>query len=199
MKSPPALHGFTGRESENPYALMHDLRSDEAERASRPRSNLSIAKTLFVWTLVCSLSAAPSFYFAISQMAKDQAAAMILGVIIFIAIYTLADLVSREFPARKNVHLRRIMRATFLVRSMMVVVFPLSLFTDLWLGMIAVGITTSLWRVFDREFLQNQMTFSMTLATTLLQGCLLSVLLLLLGLLIGVAAFVIRSLASRFR
>ena len=181
----------------NPYALVREADLKDNPRGASDVLSASVAKTVLMWTFVCSLSAAPSFFFAFTSMAKNQVIAMMVGVIVFIGIYTAGDLVTRNLPARKNARIRSILRATFIVRSVMVVIFPLAVSTDLVLGMISVGIVSHISKPMNADNFENQMGFVATLATTLIQGCLLSVLLFLLGLLIAGLVFVIRSLTSR--
>jgi hypothetical protein len=194
MRRLTADQELTGPDLENPYALTSETYSEAIANSETAISGVSILKSSLVWSIVCSVSAAPSFFIAVTEVAENQAIAMVIGVFIFIMIYTFADLVTRNLAARKNTRIRTILRATFIVRTIMVVFFPIALFTDVLLGAISVSILSSAARIFNAEFAESKMTFGMALATTLLQGCMLSILLFFLGLLIAVVVFVIRSL-----
>ncbi len=124
---------------------------------------------------------------------------MALGIIIFIGIYSYADLTTRSRPFRKNPRMRTILRATFIVRSIMVILFPIALTTDLFLGFASVSLVQSIAGFFGdiEPYTKHQMGFLMTLITTLVQGSLLSGLLFLLGLLISTIMFVARFLMNR--
>lgn len=183
----------------NPYASTQNPEDSFISTEDHEIGAASVGKTILVWSLVCTLSAAPSFFFAIGAIARGQALAMALGVITFIGLYTYADLTTRSRPFRKNPRMRTILRATFIVRSIMVILFPLALTTDLFLGLASVSLVQSVARLFaDIEpYSKNQMGFGMTLITTLVQGSLLSGLLFLLGLLISTIMYVARFLMNR--
>ncbi len=183
---------------ENPYASSPAMDLEDASVEINENAPWHSGRSVLTWTVVCSLSSAPSFFFAIGSVAKNQALAMVLGVIIFIGIYTIADMLSRNSPFRRNSRMRSILRSTFIVRSIMVVVFPIAIYTDVTLGMLSVAIVGSVAQS-TGEIYKRAFGFIETLATTLVQGCLLSILLFFLGLLISVFVFVIRSLASSWR
>ena len=181
----------------NPYAPSHSVDPEISRVETKELSTRVFVQTFLIWTCVCLLSAAPSFIIAFGDMAKSQVIALVLGILIFIVIYTSADLLSRDTPARKNTRFRSILRATFIIRSVMVVIFPIATVTDIFLGLFSVGIVFSVLRFFKIEFQENAMGFGMVLATTLVQGCLLSIFLFFLGLLITVFQFILRSLFSQ--
>jgi len=191
-KEAPLIKSYENPFAPNPAMDLEDVSVETMEIAS-----WNLGRSILTWTVVCSLSAAPSFFFAIGSVAKNQAAAMLIGVIIFIAIYTISDMHSRNSPFRRNPRMRSILRSTFIIRSIMVIVFPIAIFTDVFLGMYAVFIVRFVAQATDKNF-ESEIGFAATLATTLVQGCLLSILLFFLGLFISVFVFVIRSLASRF-
>jgi hypothetical protein len=186
-------------QAENPYASTNEFELSEISSSGEELSPIAFATTLFVWTVVCSLSAAPSFLFAVQDLAKDQVVAMIIGVVIFIGIYTSADLLTRERPFRKDARMRTILRSTFIVRSIMVIIFPIATITDVVLGMFSVSIVQFFAGPFYDQSLNfdRKMGFGVALATTLVQGCLLSVLLFFLGLFISGIVFITRSLLNR--
>ncbi len=95
-------------DSENPYSptAISELPPTLSVDGRRPMTPGRIVLSLFVWTLVCTLSAAPSFLIAISEIARDQAMAMIIGVIIFIGIYTAADLYTYSSKLRSSRRMR---------------------------------------------------------------------------------------------
>ena len=188
------------RQTENPYASTSDFEPAGIFSSDVELSPIGLVTTLFVWTGVCSLSAAPSFIFAAQELAKNQAIAMVIGVLIFIGLYSAADLLTRERPFRKDARMRTILRATFIVRSIMVILFPIATVTDVILGMFSVGFVQSVSRSFKgtNGTFDSKLGFGETLATTLVQGWLLSVLLFFLGLFITAIILVTRSLMNRF-
>ena len=84
----------------DPYAPIHGHALRDLRPTPPPLASTSIIASVLVWTVVCSLSAAPSFFIAWANMAKQQALAMILGILLFIGLYTLADLYSRGSSLR---------------------------------------------------------------------------------------------------
>jgi hypothetical protein len=176
----------------NPYASTTNLEDsfiacEDSELDIHPAS---VVKALLVWSLVCTLSAAPSFCVAIGSVARGQVLAMVLGVVIFTGIYTYADLFTRSLPIRKDLRMRTILRSTFIVRSIMVILYPIALWTDMFLGIASLTIVHFfLGRV--------EVGFGYILITTLIQGSLLSGLLFLLGLLISAIMYATRCLMNR--
>ncbi len=187
------------RPAENPYASTSNFEPGGISSSVVEVSPAGLAKTLSVWSVVCALSAAPSFIIAVQSMAKDQVMAMVFGVVVFIMIYSAADLFTRERPFRKDSRMRTILRSTFIVRSVMVIIFPIATTTDIFLGILSVSLVQSIARVIEvsNPNFDSNMSFGVTLVTTLVQGCLLSVLLFFLGLFIGGIIFATRALMNR--
>lgn len=123
------------------------------------------ALRLLVWTFVCGGSAVPSFVFG---MGFDRRA-MILGIAVFVMLYTMITGTDRFLRLRRRSFVDRVLLIGFGTRLMATIIFPLGMFLDVWPGMISVGIV--------QRFFPEPETFVPTLAITLIQGTLLNVLL----------------------
>jgi len=140
----------------------------------------TVLRRLLLWTVICAVSAAPSFL-----LAKDEfnRAAMALGVCLFIAAYTVAT----STAAFERFHRRPFVRRTFYIgygaRLVLSMLMPLGMpgigmpgfsippmfilmFPDIWPGFISL-------RVVDAIGLEPE-SFAGTLATTIVQGALLN-------------------------
>ena len=125
----------------------------------------TVLRRLLLWTAVCVISAAPSFVVAHQQY--DQAA-MVLGVCLFILVYT--ALTSTE--AFERFHRRRFIRRTLYIgygmRVAISIVFPIALFPDVFAGAISVSLVREILRL-------EPQAFAGTLAATCISGALLNV------------------------
>ncbi len=102
MLGDPANEKISTNNIENPYTPSPLMAPEDSYVGVDETTPWIVGRSILTWTIVCSLSAAPSFVFAIGEIAKNQAVAMVLGIIIFIAIYSTADLVTRYSPFRRN-------------------------------------------------------------------------------------------------
>ncbi len=123
---------------------------------------------LGLWTLVCTVSAAPSFYLGVKYF---NLVAMVGGVAIFILAYTVVT----GTEVFQWVSERRFVRRTLLIgygtRVAISLALPIGLYVDRFPGMVSTLLV--------EHFLGDPETFAGSLAATLLQGALLNVLLLL--------------------
>jgi hypothetical protein len=130
-------------------------------------------RRLMLWTVICGVSAAPSFIW--TRMAGNpdfDVAAMITGVVIVIIIYTWAT--GTEFVARLQARPRaaRALRIGYLVRLFLSALFPLGMGVDLIPGVLS-GLVVNL---LSGGALENPaqsgspISFPFTLSITLVQG-----------------------------
>lgn len=129
------------------------------------------------WFLVCSISAAPSFFLG-AQASRGQFAAMAVGVFIFIVGYTILDYKTALTRIRQNRLVSITLRVVYLTRIFITVVFPIGMMVDLSCGFLSVGSTEA---IFGTNAIQ---TFSGALFTTLVQGLILNIVLAIYGLLV---------------
>lgn len=131
-------------QSENPFAPPSG--SNEPPPTSSRVSPVPLRKlrkptvSLALWTLVCVVSAGPSFFWGIASIASKQLWAMLLGVGIFIAIYTLADQATQSRPWRHISPIPLTLKIGYATRIVISIVFPIGIILDLMCGFFSVGI-----------------------------------------------------------
>jgi len=144
-----------------------------------------IAKNFGIWSIVCCISAVPSFVMSVLMENRiSHILAMLIGVGIFIAGYTWAACT----PYARRLRNMRIYRATFLIgyltRMGISLIFPVGLFLDVICGMITGGMLevtsgTTLRNPVDWSASTDPFgSFCIVLVWTLMQGAVLNVVLL---------------------
>lgn len=182
----------------NPYAppIETSVLPAETPLADAPRR--SWLKSLGIWTLVCVVSALPSFGWAISTVASEQFAAMITGICIFIGLYTVGDQLTQQSAWRRNRSIRTTLKIGYFTRITISILFPIGGFVDMLCGILSiatVGVVLSRFSPDGPNGFGSDPGFEVTLALTLFQGMVLN--LLLLGYMTIVFGFVV--LAHRHR
>ncbi|MEZ6133724.1 MAG: hypothetical protein R3C53_02325 [Pirellulaceae bacterium] len=162
--------------AQNPYAPPTTQAELLAEKpvaeAFRPRTWLA---SLGIWTLVCILSAAPSFAWGISTISQGQALAMCLGVAIFIAGYVLIDQGTQRMSWRKNEAVRLTFKIGYITRMVISIIFPVGGIVDMFCGLFSVGIASSIYpSIGGADPLGRGMDFGAALLTTIIQGVVLN-------------------------
>ena len=136
-----------------------------------------------IWTLVCVVSAAPSFLWGLSTIAGSQVLAMLTGVVIFIALYTFGDQWTQHWEWRRDKSVRLALKIGYVTRLAISVIFPVGGFLDMFCGLFSVSavefVTGNdvMWDVGPNESEVFGVSFLFTLITTLVQGCILNVVL----------------------
>jgi hypothetical protein len=126
-----------------------------------------------LWTVVCGVSALPSFVWAeMSSPIDFDLGAIITGILIVIGTYTLAT--GTQFVVRLQAKPRaaRAFRIGYLFRMFLSALFPLGMGVDLIPGMISVMLVDGLLggSVSKSGSGGNSVSFVITLSITLLQG-----------------------------
>ncbi len=130
------------------------------------RDPLVILRRLWLWTLLCSVSAAPSFLWAMSEYSRP---AMLTGVVIFILLYTATTSTQAFHRFSRRPFVRRTLYIGYGLRVLCSLLFPLGMLIDLWPGLLSVFIS--------ELFFSGASSFVFTLVTTLLQGTFLNIIL----------------------
>ena len=128
----------------------------------------TIVRRFVLWTIVCVVSAAPSFMWASHEFDRD---AMIVGVALFILAYTALTITPAFERFYHRPFVRRTLHVGYGVRVGLSILFPLGMGLDMMPGMLSVGIVEGV--------MGNGRDFAGTLATTVVQGTLLNVILFL--------------------
>lgn len=158
--------------SDNPFSPPLDSTppfNPEFDKDSRPKSWLY---RLGIWTIICLLSAGPSFFWGMSTVAREQLLAMCLGVAIFIMAYTIGDGVTASKNWRRDRRTRLTLRIGFITRMVISVVFPLGGAIDLFCGINSVRFVGLIMQFNSEQ--PNSANFIQTLVITLVQGIILN-------------------------
>lgn len=123
------------------------------------------------WTLICGVSAIPSFIVAQQSFSRPG---MALGVACFIALYTWISGMEafRRFESAPFV--RRTLRIGYGTRLTVSLIYPVGVAVDLLPGLVSVSVVSYLY---GSDFVSNKAGFGPTLLITLVQGCTLNALL----------------------
>jgi hypothetical protein len=181
--------------SPNPYAPNAPIDSfnssnlgDGLESLGKkpPKGPLAI---WFRWSAVCAIAAAPSFYVGYG-VSDGQVAAMLLGIVLFIVLYTVVDLNTSSWPIRQKTMVRRILVFTYGTRIFISIVFPLGLAIDMLVGLFATSCVEAVTHLSMGSFREDgfQSEFALALLLTIVQGFFLNILLAVWALLtLGIA------------
>lgn len=169
----------------NPYAPpVGDvgLARQEVESADplQPEGRRSWLGSLAIWSLVCVVSAIPSFVWGLGTIASTAAVAMLLGVVIFIVGYVFADQCTQQARWRRNRSLRTALKIGYITRLTISIIFPVGGFLDMVCGLFSVSIVDFASSIMIGGSATSGMPsagFGQVLATTLVQGVVLNVVL----------------------
>lgn len=190
--------------ADNPFAVggsvalapvVKDTSSD-ADAQVGPVEPPSLSWVISRWTLVCVISAVPSFLWGLSTIANQQWLAMILGVATFIVGYVWLDVHTAKWDWRQNSRWTSVVRIGYWTRIVCSLVLPVGMFLDLWCGMLSFGIAEFIWNVARSLFggggfgVQEgqQQSFLFCYVMTLLQGVTLNVF--MAGYMLVIAGFI---------
>ncbi|WDI40858.1 hypothetical protein [Bremerella sp. P1] len=164
---------------QSPAASSHALDVEPPQ----PVEELVVAtlKAAIRWSLICGISAIPSWVIAASAT-MAAISGMTTGVIIFAIGYTFLDVWTRKHPLRQKPEVKTTLRITYGTRIAISLLFPVGFFVDLWCGIIALTLTSLFFKTGDFDV--SKMEFTSTLMTTLIQGCLLNIVLAGFGLVV---------------
>ena len=123
-----------------------------------------ILRRLALWAVICCVSAAPSFAWANEDFSR---AAMLFGVAVYIAAYTLSTCTEWFERFHRRPFVRRTLYVGYGARLAISILFPIGMGLDMMPGLLSIAIV-------QRLGLEPH-TFGGTFATTLVQGALLNV------------------------
>lgn len=170
----------------NPYASPVEVQ-DSFVASVEP---VSVGRSFLRWLLICSFSAAPSFFLGLS-FGSDiyHVSAMIFGVLTYVVLYVYLEHRVWTTIAHRTA-LRRSMRIGYGARVVASILFPVAVFVDMPCGILATSITSLIPRaaVFVNLNSVNESAtgpgaFVAIFMTTILQGALMH---LVLGGFIGI-------------
>jgi hypothetical protein len=126
-----------------------------------------ITRRALLWTLLCGISAAPSFIWAARGFNR---LAMILGVVIFITLYTLTTSTPAFLRFREKPFIRRTLYIGYGTRILISVIFPVGMAADLIPGLISISVVHTILGSMSEGFVA-------TLLITIVHGTILNFLL----------------------
>ncbi len=172
----------------NPYASGPVLDEDVAPATAvdpLTPDYPSLLRTCVRWIFVCVVAAAPSFILGYG-VTNDRIAGMLAAVVSFILLYIAADLMTRQWPIRKQAAVRRTLVSVYVIRVLASIVFPVGLIVDIPTGMVMFWIV-SLGRFEDRmpfNSMNELAAFWLAYRMTCVHAVLMNLLLAALGLLL---------------
>ncbi|MBC8354961.1 MAG: hypothetical protein H8E66_23535 [Planctomycetes bacterium] len=163
----------------NPYLSPQSVPIEAAvlvkpERRSRP------LRALGRWTLVCCISAAPSFFWGCAMhRGAEHVVGMICGILVFVLAYTVVECSHHYQQIITRPHMHRTALVGYGTRILISVIFPIGLAVDMMTGVVSVAIVQNISPANSAELSEagaSASTFSVFL-TTVVQGILLNILL----------------------
>ena len=133
----------------NPYAPTVETSTDAIlPEEPIPAPRLSLKKTIWRWSIVCTISAIPSFFWGF-MITSGQILGMLAGIATFIGIYIILDYQTAETRIRQIRTVRRTLWITYVTRVTISIIFPIAFYLDIACGMLVVGLMESLGVNFD--------------------------------------------------
>lgn len=124
---------------------------------------LAIARRFVLWSVVCWISAGPSFFWAHDEFDRG---AMVLGVCLFSILYTLFTSTPAFHRFKRRPFIRRTLYIGYGLRLALSICYPIGMVADALPGLFSVGLIESLG--------METKGFVGTLAITCVQGALLN-------------------------
>ena len=180
-------------DSSNPYAAPTVEATARESVKGTELKQVSIFNALARWTLICALSAIPSFVFGFSFTQHYlKVPAMIAGVLVFAVSYAYIDVRPRWRRWMADGLTSNCIKWTYGLRIAASIIFPVGGFNDLLVGMLSVNAVGAVFRGFSGGGAGQISNPVQIFVTTLVQGLLLNVELLLIAmLLIGISRVVV--------
>lgn len=163
----------------NPYSAPKLIPTETAElvvpdRRSRP------LRALGRWTLVCGISAAPSFFWGCAlHNAIEHIIGMIGGILVFILAYTAVECTHYYQQIITRPYMHRTVLIGYGTRILISVIFPVGLAIDMMTGVFSVAIVENVWPADTGELseIEAAATAFTVFLTTIVQGVLLNLIL----------------------
>ena len=157
----------------NPYASP--TFAPELRAAATSRNKPRVLRAVGRWTLICSISAAPSFFWGCGlHSGSEHIAGMLCGILVFIGMYALAECSPLYQRVSNRPYVRRTLIVGYATRMGVSIVFPVGLMFDMCTGMLAVAVVQE--GLFQTSG-PKEVAFAAVFVTTLVQGCLLNLIL----------------------
>ncbi len=154
------------------------------------------------WTLICCISAAPSFFWGCAlHQGADYVIGMLAGILVFVLGYTLLECTPHYQQIVTQPHVHRTALIGYGTRLLVSVIFPVGLAIDMLLGVVSISIVENVSPIRSVEFAEvgNAATGFTVFLTTIVQGVLLNVVVLVYMLCVYGVLVTIASVRERAR
>lgn len=133
-------------ESQNPFQAPQVTNPQRIivndPNAEEPRSPWLV---LMKWTVICGVSAAPSFFIALGTFGSDNVvpsiSGMLAGIFVFILAYTFVETRPSIRELMSDPRKRLAARITYGIRIGMSILFPVAIYLDILTGLVSVGLS----------------------------------------------------------
>jgi len=174
----------------NPYSPAREVKNEDTPNpiASSTVPGVvfpSLPRTIMRWTIVCCIAAAPSFFIGFS-VTEGRAAGMIAAILTFIGLYVAADLISRHWPIRSVIAVRRTLVFVYVSRIVVSCIFPVAIYLDMATGLAMTSLTGApmdQFRNAENTDVRELALFWLTYRMTFVQAILMNIVLFVWGLL----------------
>lgn len=174
----------------NPYSPAREVKNEDAptQTASTTAPCVvfpSLPRTIVRWTVVCCIAAAPSFILGF-DVTEGRAGGMIAAILTFICLYIAADLISRHWPIRSVIAVRRTLIFVYVSRIVVSCIFPAAIYLDMVTGLVMsslIGAPMGQFRNVENTGVSELALFWLTYRMTFVQAILMNILLFVWGLL----------------
>ena len=163
---------------QNPYASPAYNPAEPAALAD-PQHQTRPLRALGRWTLICSVSAAPSFFWGCGlHHGFQHIVAMLAGILVFVLAYTAVECTRyyHQIISLPHVHLTALIG--YGTRILISLIFPIGLTIDMFTGIISVSLVDSLLGSGTRLESTAPVSAVSVFLTTVVQGVLLNLMLL---------------------
>ena len=170
------------KESINPYAVPQSSSVIDAAPSDPNPPPLQLPLVFTKWLFICILAAGPSFYFGgmLGGFRLSAVTGMGIGILIFVIAYTAIEYTSAVQRQMRKPVSRRASWIAYSTRIIISVIFPIGIFVDVFCGMLAVPISSSILGIkepgmrFDQAGYSDDFRCIYFLVTTMVQGVLLN-------------------------
>ena len=164
----------------NPYASPCLPPADELDSRLSAVPSYRPLRVLARWTLICAISAAPSFFWGCGlHHGGEHIGAMLSGIAVFVLAYTAAEGTSSYRLLVLQPYVRRTLLIGYGTRLALSILFPLGLALDMFVGIISLSIVNAV-HIEELSLVGQESggpAFLAVFLTTIVQGGLLNALL----------------------
>lgn len=163
----------------NPYSSPQPVPVETAALAKPERRNRPL-RALGRWTVICCISAAPSFFWGCALHREfEHIIGMICGILVFVLAYTFVECSHFYQQVITRPHMHRTVLIGYGTRILISVIFPVGLAVDMMTGIVSVEIIQRVVTTNSASLPEVRIAASAfaVFLTTIVQGALLNIML----------------------